>query len=717
MKKTALRPETGSTLVVTLSVVTTILVLLASAVSYTQHISRISQRSRKTALAMEIADGHLEYLFTNWRNVSRIAVTQQIKKKISVANIALPTQYFFTDSYNPGPAPVPGPSVGLTAAPPIIPLPAKSLFPTESNYTVAQYRIQAVDPMTTLDANENALLNGIVDPTATPPAAFGPNTDTTNGQYSFYYLASVDVQVPAIGASSGYVTAKVRRIFEKKYDEPFTFAMFYMDDLELQPATTLTITGPVHTNGSLYIGTQNFAEPTPSTSYPTSGRVTYSTSYVNGASPNDPNHTSFTGPTLPSNEPPMMQSAYLPFGWNPNLTGSSASNADYHSLIEPFPKWTFPNAVARTAATNYLATDINKVAYDSDTGLYWTLTANNPAIWLPTTAPSDVLQTVRFSNQADYMVLIEPDSLGVRTNEVVHVYQQAAPSATPQEITNGPTYNAITNAITTSKQQNQTIQDNREGGTVRLTTVDITSISKNVNKGNGLPIGMIYISDMNASASSKRGIRLIGQYIQPGTGLSVVSENPVYIQGDFNTGATGTFGIGVPANPTATPPSNAGGAASTASPLVSGYTWKPAAIVADAITLLSNNWSDAQSANQPRPGAKHTTVNAALVTGNVPSNGTNYSGGGENFVRLLEDWSSARFTYYGSMVQLWQSEQATGPWTGSATVYTGPSAYRWFYDVHFAGNPSNPAGNTHPIPPGNFQLAAYLQQQRWYQVY
>src|SRR2546421_3496245 len=95
----------GSTLVVTVSVVATVLVLLASAVSYTQHISRTSQRSRKIALAMEIADGHLESLFTRWRNLSRIQVTQAIKKKVSVSNIALPTQYFFTDSYNPGPTP------------------------------------------------------------------------------------------------------------------------------------------------------------------------------------------------------------------------------------------------------------------------------------------------------------------------------------------------------------------------------------------------------------------------------------------------------------------------------------------------------------------------------------------------------------------------------------------------------------------------------------
>ena len=60
---------------VTISVVATLLVLLAVAVEYTSQISRNTQRSRKTAIAMEIADGHLEALFTSWRNIYRTTWT------------------------------------------------------------------------------------------------------------------------------------------------------------------------------------------------------------------------------------------------------------------------------------------------------------------------------------------------------------------------------------------------------------------------------------------------------------------------------------------------------------------------------------------------------------------------------------------------------------------------------------------------------------------
>src|ERR1700687_756125 len=123
--------ETANGLVVVVSVVATILALLGSAVSYTVHISRLAQRRRKTALAMEIADGHLEFLFTNWRNIYRNTWTTTSVGGTDYS--ILPTNYFFTDSYNPGPAPSPIPSMTPAATPPTIALPAKTNFPTEAN--------------------------------------------------------------------------------------------------------------------------------------------------------------------------------------------------------------------------------------------------------------------------------------------------------------------------------------------------------------------------------------------------------------------------------------------------------------------------------------------------------------------------------------------------------------------------------------------------------
>ena len=80
-------------------------------------------------------------------------------------------------------------------------------------------------------------------------------------------------------------------------------------------------------------------------------------------------------------------------------------------------------------------------------------------------------------------------------------------------------------------------------------------------------------------------------------GFTVASENPVYIQGDYNSSVADPTWL----NPNAADPPHAA-----------------AAIIADAVTMLSNNWSDLASLNSPsndagRPGA--TTYYRAAVSG------------------------------------------------------------------------------------------------------
>jgi Tfp pilus assembly protein PilE len=667
--KTQIDQRDGSTLVVTIIVVASLLVLLGIAVQYSTQISRTTQRSRKTALAMEIADGHLETLFTNWRNIYRTTWSSQYGSNTGGTDYSLVgTNYFYTSMSAPAPAPTPVPymSPAPGATPPVIPLPSPSIFGT-SSYNVTQYRVQAVDPMITLDANGNAMVEGNSNAKGTggyvamsaaspPPAAYGPGASMF--PYSFYYLAAVDVTVPAL---EGNVTAKVRRVFEKKYDVPWSYAMFYVDDLELQPTTPLTITGPVHTNGGLYIGTSNFTASSPTygvaSVVPTYGRMEYGSEYVNGYGPKDPRYpgSGFTTPNFPKSDPalsvsdcpPSQVSPYLPFGWNVKLnTGNgSASDDSYHEIIE------------RPAQVNG-ADD-----------------------------PNDPLKSIRYYYQASYKVLID------NANNITIKDSTGAP------VTSGSAYNAITGAMS----GNKTLQDGRENSFVRVMDVDVAKLTKNFNPG------VIYFSDTSAGtavnqtlggvqqSTTKRGIRLKNASTLPAD-LTIVCENPVYIWGDYNTGGV--------------PPSDSGTYTSVTTSAYAhnsdGFPTTNAAIVADAINVLSGAWTDANStAAIPTRAATPTTINAALVTGNVLSDGTNYSGGGENFIRFLEDWKNASFTYSGSLVQLWQSKQAIGPWNGAGNVYKAPKINNWFYNTNF-GNAS---------PPGNLQVAAYLQQQRWYQVY
>src|SRR2546423_5031789 len=136
----------GSTLVVVISVVALLLVLLGMAVDYTGTISRESQRSRKTALAMEIADGHLEMLFTSWRNIYRGTWTSSSNGSGGTDYSIVGTNYFYTSLYAPGPAPTPVTGMNPAATPNPIPTPPSQNFPSSTSYQLTQYRVQAVDP-------------------------------------------------------------------------------------------------------------------------------------------------------------------------------------------------------------------------------------------------------------------------------------------------------------------------------------------------------------------------------------------------------------------------------------------------------------------------------------------------------------------------------------------------------------------------------------------
>jgi hypothetical protein len=695
----AARKDDGSTLVVTISVVATILTLLGAAVGYTAHLSRVGDRSRKAAVATEIADGHLEYLFSNWRNIHR---------RQPNVGAALATNYFFTNcptcdplyNGNPGPAV----SSGNPGAPPLIPLPPSSLFSVPEGYQVSQFRIQAVNPMIELDGNGTSTLST----TTQPGRAIGPTSTIIGSQQKSYaYLASVDVSINALG---GTVTSKVRRVFEKKIDNPWTFMIFFNDDLELHPTTPLAIDGPIMTNGSLYISTSNFS---------TSSKVSFAGDYVNGYSPND-NRTSpislpnfaKSNPSLPYSDcPPTQEGALTPWGLDfdidGNDVGNGATNNDgYREIIEK-------------PATG--ADEFSTYRYYNQADIKILIAQNSTITVYDNTKPTNVLCNPPASG---------PDTRTPRQKNIWNTVIAAFPGGTSSG-TNGNTYTVATRAM----------MDQRESTTayVRVASFDLSVIQTAVDTGGttyasltntsrllgdpgnpapATPVvpawnfnGIIYISDETSPtatpnapfgllntpvATHRRAIRLINGYKLPvgglrgnKAGLTIASQNPVYIQGNYNVGGS------------ASPPSNSGTYTNPGARV-------PAAILADAVTVLSASWQDNNSAlSIASRVASNTTVNCAIVAGIVPSASGDYSGGAENLLRLLEDWRTSTFCYYGSMVQLFNSVQGTGKWTGGGFTYKSPATSKWFYDPNL-GSAS---------PPGNLSLASYLQQQRWYMVY
>jgi hypothetical protein len=197
-------------------------------------------------------------------------------------------------------------------------------------------------------------------------------------------------------------------------------------------------------------------------------------------------------------------------------------------------------------------------------------------------------------------------------------------------------------------------------------------------------------------------------------GLSVVSDQAVYIKGDYNCGSTtcnkGNFDDDVR---------------------------KPAAVMADTINVLSNNWTldDAYSNEDISSGpsfgnkstlgrpATSTTIDAAFLAGiditgdaNRKNQNQGYAtagGGLNNYPRFHEDWSNGysnngfvNFTYQGSMVSLGAPRKVNGRWCGSGStadcnIYNPPNRL-WRYDPLF-----NNAANLPPLTP----RAVFLKQE------
>jgi hypothetical protein len=180
----------------------------------------------------------------------------------------------------------------------------------------------------------------------------------------------------------------------------------------------------------------------------------------------------------------------------------------------------------------------------------------------------------------------------------------------------------------------------------------------------------------------RRALKIVnGSTISLGTcnsvpcGLTIVSENPIYLQGDYNNPGLNTAFTGASVG---------------------------ASVIADAVTLLSDNWNDVNSFAFPflnvndQRVASDTTFRLAISGGKgipfpiptvgAPANDFGTDGGTHNFLRYLEDWGGGAPTgtlwYEGSIVSMYYNHQGVGTYKCCSTVYNPPvRAYQ--FDTNF----------------------------------
>jgi hypothetical protein len=662
-----------------LVLIATMVLIMGAVFTMTTGEARFMKRSIDRAVAISYADGVLEDLFDQWRTaMSNGTNLSQTQKSL-------------------------GPTGNELAASPFsVTTPSSTVLPVPVGISLVSGTISAGTPY-------GVALSG----TARPTLENGTNSTLL---IRMYYIATATVSYP----HGGKVT--VQRIFTRAGTNIFNNFLFSAQPVtEISPGANMYVNGTIYAGGNLYVSntTLNLEQD-----------VSYTGSLTVGYAPGDPDHSGAAAtPNYPSGDPPHLGTTQM-------LIDAVTSEFDQNYIGAG--SYSDPGIYS---STNSITADKNNKGYHELIEQQTTPTSTNTdPLQIDTAGDSE-----RLASNADYRIIVD-------VNNNVSIYSGTSTTA----LTSGTAYNSIMGAIITDTA----FKDGRVGDTVRAVTIDIGKITAAYNSGaivdNNIYEGkqandglLLYIADTSAgtsvttngysygisasgtsglrtatltgtnttvTSSAARGVRLVngGSLPAGGTtgtvnqngGLTIASINPVYIMGDYNTGTTltGSFtSAGITVNQQ--PPSNGSSAypsgTSAPSPVatVSGttYTKQPSVVAADAVTILSNSFSD-NTSGPPIDAASNTTINTAIVSGNVPTTTSAYSGGIENFPRLLEDWSNMNLTIYGSFALLYNSEQATQPWNGS---YYGVPNRRWFFDTTLQNHnpPGFPAAYTYTRGP------------------
>jgi hypothetical protein len=437
----------------------------------------------------------------------------------------------------------------------------------------------------------------------------------------------------------------------------FQFAIFYNLDMEIDPGQPMVVKGPVFCNANIWDDSANL---TFLSSVEAVGNI-----YTNNdVDPFSDNYTGSTGaPTFDGPVKPAQNALTMPIG------GTNNSAASVQNILNlPPPGLGAPNPAYLAASNqNYMFNQADLIISNSVNGINGSNAYN-----------SDITVYYENPNISGYLNRITNDVVQIVTNLVsgTNVYKTNL------------FYSFVTNV---------TFFDFRESDTVQALQIDIGKLDTWLT--NTATNGGSYWNLQNTQGSTSKGhwidaiyaynsvpltnsqlpaVRVAnGAQLPSSYGLTVSTPQPLYTLGNYNV------------------QTNSGGASLGTNDTSHTY---PAALMGDALTILSTNWSDAVSlANEGTvnpagirtPG--DTTVNAAALEGivqTVPTINDNYSGGTENFLRLLEDWNStvsnhggqSILTYNGSIVVMFYSQDATNYWGNGC--YSVPKR-NWSFDQNF----------------------------------
>jgi hypothetical protein len=498
------------------------------------------------------------------------------------------------------------------------------------------------------------------------------------------------------------VPATVSQTFVFAIIPAFQFAIFYNIDLEIDPGATMPIQGAVFSNGSIWSGTANVTYSSSST-VEAAGQVNISGTdpFLSGKTDSGTPLGNFQYPGPPAQPESNVNPLLLPIGASSGTNSDSSTNV---LAIIQVP----PASVAAPASVAYETTNqvydfnaatlvVSNWSWGVSGGAPW---SNDFTVYLqdPVTAPNAVPANWVMLTNDFYLVTNLTTHTSYTTTNVPN-FQFVNNVSSIKWINPPTTFGTVgTNQVFHagfSFLKDVSYYDYREQATVQAVQVDIGKLgawltNAAVNGGSnwnqeictdtGHGINSIYVDNTVPFIGQQQlpAVRVTDGQLLPystcnvpgeGTiftrGFTVVTPQPMYVMGNYNVQTNG--------GPVALGTANVNNTF-------------PAAFLADSITILSSNWNDSAYTSSYPIGSRTplpTTVNAACLEGIVPSSGTAYSGGVENFLRMEEGWSaSIPLTYNGSIMVMFDSQFATNVWPGTGSVYNPPKRV-WGFDTNF----------------------------------
>ncbi|MCX7952180.1 MAG: hypothetical protein N2654_00900 [Deltaproteobacteria bacterium] len=436
----------------------------------------------------------------------------------------------------------------------------------------------------------------------------------------------------------------------------FQFAAFYNKDLEILPGPTMYLAGPVHTNGNLYLNSENVL--TINGQVTTAGRLFRGRKNLNACLSNsvrihDPVNPVHLVPNCP-NRTEVIQSQVS--NWNNMIRiGVQPLNVPDPGILSPSS-----NGIYWSRADLRVVLNANTNQFEiRDSGNQ--LMQNPTTIFRTNSRCQNSARIRNFNNRRERMisdtVTTPPDRFSSTPGRTI----------TLLDVDLTELLNCLfeTNWLGLNKALNET----SDGGLVFFFTVIGPGSNPVDANANGLPDQPSPYGVRIRNAGTIRATST-GNPPRP-RGITIVSDQAVYIWGDFNAN-----------------------------------NWIPAAILSDSINILSRNWTDSKDGlqldqcNYADRIASNTMIQAAFlsgtdVTGLVEGVGGHnidiYNGGLENYPRFHEDWNGYTLTYRGSFVSLNKPLKVRGFW---ASQCYRPPARDWQYDTRF-----NDAVNLPPLTP------------------